>query len=133
MFERIVIPDGRLPLFGPFPHAIRAGDFLFVTGQLSEDPETGAMELGPIGDQVRRVMDNLIIVLDEAGASLDQAVMARVFITDLRDFDTVNQVYASYFKEGQLPCRTTVGVVGLAGHGNVEIDLIVYCGETTKP
>ena len=129
MFERIVVPDGRLPLFGPFPHAIRAGDLLFVTGQLSEDPETGAMELGPIENQVRQVMENLKLVLAEAGTSFDRAVMARVFITDLRDFEAMNQVYSSYFEAGKLPCRTTVGVVGLAGKGNVEIDLIVYCGE----
>ncbi len=130
MFERIVIPDGRLPLFGPFPHAIRAGDLLFVTGQLSEDPETGAMELGPIEDQTRRVMENLQIVLTAAGTSFDRAVMARVFITDLRDFEAMNRVYSAYFAAEKLPCRTTVGVMGLAGKGNVEIDLIVYCGET---
>lgn len=129
MFERIVLQDGKLPLFGPFPHAIRAGDFLFVTGQLSEDPETGEMILGEIDGQMRQVMDNLKLVLEEVGASLDKAVMARVFITDMRYFDTVNRVYSSYFPDGKMPCRTTVGVMGLAGMGDVEIDLIVYCGE----
>lgn len=129
MFERIVLQDGKLPLFGPFPHAVRAGDFLFVTGQLSEDPETGDMIIGEIEQQVRQVMDNLKLVLAEVGTSLDKAVMARVFITDLRYFDTVNEVYSSYFEEGKMPCRTTVGVVGLAGMGDIEIDLIVYCGD----
>ncbi len=128
MLERIVLADGKLPLFGPFPHAIRAGDFLFVTGQLSEDPDTGEMKLGSIEEQTRQVMDNLKLVLAAAGTSLDQAVMARVFITDLRYFDAFNHVYSSYFQAGQLPCRTTVGVVGLAGMGDIEIDLIVYCG-----
>lgn len=129
MLERIVLPNGQLPPLGPFPHAIRAGDFLFVTGQLSQNPETGEMEIGTIDQQVRRVMDNLRLVLAEAGTSFDKAVMARVFITDLRDFQTVNEIYLSYFTENKLPCRTTIGVTGLAGMGDVEIDLIVYCGD----
>jgi 2-iminobutanoate/2-iminopropanoate deaminase len=54
--------------------------------------------------------------------------MSRIFITDFRDYETVNQIYASYFQGEKLPCRTTVGVMGLAGLGDVEIDLIVYCG-----
>ena len=129
MFERIVLGDGKLPLFGPFPHAIRAGDFLFVTGQLSEDPETGKMLVGEIDQQIHQVMDNLKLVLEEVGTSLDKAVMARVFITDMRYFETVNKIYSSYFQDGKMPCRTTVGVMGLAGMGDVEIDLIVYCGD----
>ncbi|WP_204104120.1 MULTISPECIES: RidA family protein [Spirulina sp. CCY15215] len=128
MFERIILQDGKLPLFGSFPHAIRAGDFLFVTGQLSEDPDTGEMLIDAIAEQVRQVMENLKLVLAEAGTSLDKAVMARVFITDMRYFDTVNKIYSSYFQDGKMPCRTTIGVVGLAGMGDVEIDLIVYCG-----
>ncbi|MBD2314939.1 RidA family protein [Desertifilum sp. FACHB-1129] len=129
MFERIVLPNGTLPPLAPFPHAIRAGDFLFVTGQLAEDPNTGEVIVGPIDEQVRRVMDNLQLVLNHAGASLEKAVMARIFITDFRYYQTVNEIYASYFTDGKLPCRTTIGVVGLAGFGDVEIDLIVYCGE----
>lgn len=128
MLERIILQDGKLPLFGSFPHAIRAGDFLFVTGQLSEDPDTGEMLIDAIAEQVRQVMENLKLVLAEAGTSLDKAVMARVFITDMRYFDTVNKIYSSYFQDGKMPCRTTIGVAGLAGIGDVEIDLIVYCG-----
>jgi len=129
VFERIVLPNRTLPLFGPFPHAIRAGDFLFVTGQLAQNLETGAVEPGPIEQQVRQVMDNLQLILAEAGTSFERAVMARAFITDFRDVDAFNRVYLSYFQDGQLPCRTTVGVVGLAGQGDVEIDLVVYCGD----
>lgn len=129
MLERIILPDGTLPPMGPFPHAIRAGDFLFVTGQLAEDPETGEMVAGSIDQQVRRVMDNLKLVLEHAGTSFDKAVMARVFITDLRYLQTVNEIYSSYFESNRLPCRTTIGVVGLAALGDVEIDLIFYCGD----
>jgi 2-iminobutanoate/2-iminopropanoate deaminase len=109
---------------------VRAGDFLFVTGQLAEDPETSEVIAGPIDEQVRRVMDNLKLVLEHAGTSFNQVVMARVFITDLRYIETVNKIYSSYFEAGRLPGRTTIGVVGLAGLGDVEIDLIVYCGLT---
>lgn len=128
MLERIILPNGVLPPLGPFPHAIRAGDFLFVTGQLAEDPGTGEVVAGPIEQQVRQVMDNLKLVLEHAGTNFNNAVMARVFITDLRYLQTVNEVYSSYFEASRLPCRTTIGVAGLAGLGDVEVDLIVYCG-----
>lgn len=127
MLEYITLPD--LPPVAPYSHAVRAGDFLFVTGQLSEDPETGAVVLGPIAEQTRQVMENLKRVLTHVGTGFDRVVMARIFLTDFRDYEVVNSIYAAYFQPGRLPGRTTVGVLGLAGQGNVEIDLIVYCGD----
>ena len=129
MLEYITLPDGQLPPVAPYSHAVRAGDFLFVTGQLSEDVETGKLILGPIAEQTQRVMENLKLVLEHAGTGFDKVVMARIFLTDFRDYDEANRVYSSYFKANCLPARTTVGVMGLAARGNVEIDLIVYCGE----
>lgn len=129
MLRRITLPEEELPLFGDFPHAIRAGDFLFLTGQLAITPDSSTTEQLPIEEQVHQVMANLQLVLEEAGTSLEKAVMARVFITDMRYFEPVNKVYHSYFRDRKMPCRTTVGVIGLAGYGDVEIDLIVYCGE----
>lgn len=123
------MPAGTLPPLGKYSHAIQAGDFLFVTGHLAENPKTGEVVAGPIDQQVRQVMDNLQLILEQAGTSFERAVMARVFITDMRYFDIVNEIYASYFSDGCLPCRTTIGVVGLASLGDVEIDLIVYCGD----
>lgn len=127
MLEYITLPD-CLPPVAPYSHAVRAGDFLFVTGQLAEDPITGEILRGPIAEQTQQVMTNLKQVLEYAGTGFDRVVMARIFITDLRDYETVNQIYATYFPPQRLPCRTTVGVLGLAGLGDVEIDLIVYCG-----
>ena len=129
MLEFMTLPDGKLPPVAPYSHAVRAGDFLFVTGQLAEDPDTGEVKKGPIEAQTRQVMGNLKLVLDHAGSSFHQVVMARVFVTDFRYYNTVNQIYKSYFGEGPHPCRTTVGVTALAGYGDVEIDLIAYCGE----
>ncbi len=128
MLEFITLP-GKLPPVAPYSHAVRAGDFLFVTGQLPEDPETGEVMPGPIEDQTRQVMENLKMVLDHAGTSFDKVVMARVFVTDFRHYEAVNTVYASYFEAGRLPSRTAIGIIGLAGFGDVEIDLIVYCGD----
>lgn len=126
MFERMTLPD--MPLVSPYCHAVRAGDFLFVTGQLAQDPQSGSIVRGPIEDQTRQVMENLKQVLDYAGTSFDRVTMARIFLTDIRFIQTVNDIYASYFKPGELPGRTTIGVTGLAGLGDIEIDLIVYCG-----
>ncbi|PSN20604.1 enamine deaminase RidA [filamentous cyanobacterium CCP5] len=118
----------NLPPVAPYSHAVRAGDFLFVTGQLSEDPTTGDVIADEIEAQTHRVMKNLKMVLAETGSSLEQVVMARIFITDFRDYETVNAIYQSYFTAGRYPGRTTVGVAALAGQGNIEIDLIAYCG-----
>lgn len=129
MLEFMTLPGGVLPPVAPYSHAVRAGDFLFVTGQLAENPETGEVINGPIADQTHQVMKNLQLVLNHAGSSFQQVVMARVFVTDFRYYETVNQIYQSYFSSGPQPCRTTVGVTALAGYGDVEIDLIAYCGE----
>ena len=129
MFEHITLPDNILPPVAPYSHAVRAGDFLFVTGQLAEDPQTGEIVKGTIEEQTRQVMENLRRVLEHAGTHFDRAVMSRIFLTDFRDYEKVNQIYASYFNSKRLPGRTTVGVLGLAGGGDVEIDLIVYCGD----
>jgi 2-iminobutanoate/2-iminopropanoate deaminase len=118
-----------LPCVAPYCHAVRAGDFLFVIGQLAEDPKTGKVMRGPIEDQAVRVMDNLKMVLEASGSSFSQVVMARIFVTDFRFYDAVNEVYKSYFEPGRMPGRTTVGVSALADFGDVEIDLIAYCGD----
>lgn len=129
MLQYITLPEGQLPPVAPYSHAVRAGEFLFVTGQLPEDPHTGQIQRGSIEEQTRRVMDNLKLVLDHAQTGFDRVVMARIFLTDFRSYDQVNPIYASYFPTDRLPCRTTVGVIALAGLGDIEIDLIVYCGE----
>jgi 2-iminobutanoate/2-iminopropanoate deaminase len=129
MLEYITLPDNILPPPAPYSHAVRAGDFLFVTGQLSQDPVSGEIQRGSIAEQTTRVMENLKLVLDHAKTGFDRVVMARIFVTDFRDFHIVNEIYASYFAADRRPGRTTVGVLGLAGQGDVEIDLIVYCGD----
>jgi len=112
------------PPTAPYSHAVRAGDYLFVTGQLGVDPVTGRLVSGGIAAQTHQVMRNLQTVLSGAGASLDRAVFARVYLVNFDDYPVMNGVYASYFTPGRLPGRTCVGVTGLALGGLVEIDLI---------
>ena len=110
---------------GPFSHAVKAGDFLFITGQmptLIDDP-TKLIE-GDISKQTHQVMQNLKIVLAESKSSLDDVVFVRIYLLDFQDFDTMNSVYKSYFKPNKLPARTCIGVTGLAVGASVEIDLI---------
>jgi len=112
------------PPTAPYSHAVRAGDYLFVTGQLGVDPVTGRLVSGGIAAQTHQVTRNLQTVLSGAGASLDRAVFARVYLVNFDDYPVMNGVYASYFAPGRLPGRTCVGVTGLALGGLVEIDLI---------
>ncbi|MGJ3247677.1 MAG: RidA family protein [Elainellaceae cyanobacterium] len=129
MLEFITLPDSLLPPPAPYSHAVRAGDFIFVTGQLAEDPVTGEIQRGSAAEQTKRVMENLKLVLNHAQTGFDQVVMARLFLTDFRDYQAVNEIFSSYFSEGRRPSRTTIGAIALAGQGDVEIDLIVYCGD----
>jgi 2-iminobutanoate/2-iminopropanoate deaminase len=114
------------PPTAAYSHAVRAGDFLFVTGQLGVDPKSNALVAGGAGEQAKQIMSNLETVLRGAGTTLDRAVMARIYLVNFAaDYPAVNKVYASYFSEAGYPARTTVGVTNLALGATVEIDLIV--------
>jgi 2-iminobutanoate/2-iminopropanoate deaminase len=114
------------PPTAAYSHAVRAGDYLFVTGQLGVDPNTNKLVSGGAADQAAQVMRNLETVLRGAGTTIDRTVMARIFLVNFAaDYPAVNKVYASYFKPGHYPARTTVGVTNLALGASVEIDLIV--------
>lgn len=110
----------------PFSHATEANGFVFITGQMPTWPGEPDRALPEgIEAQTRRVMDNLIIVLEGVGLSLDDVVQCRVYITAFeRDYEAMNAVYASYFPADRLPARTCVGVTGLAVGALVEIDMI---------
>ena len=110
----------------PYSHAVEAGGFVFVTGQLATDPDDDARPMPDgVEAQTAKVMDNLRRVLEGLGLGLADVVSARVFLTDFeRDYATMNACYARHFAAGRLPVRTTVGVTRLARGGLVEIDLI---------
>ena len=122
--EHLVFNQGPKRV-GPFSHAVKVGDFLFVTGQmptLPNDP-TKLIE-GGISNQTHQVMKNLELVLDAAKSSFDNVVFARIYLLNFQDFDAMNDIYESYFMPGKLPARTCFGVTGLALGASVEIDLI---------
>ena len=122
--EHLVFDDGPKRV-GPFSHAVKAGGFLFVTGQmptLTNDP-TKLIE-GDIISQTHQVMKNLKHVLTDANTSLEDVVFVRIYLINFQDFDKMNAVYESYFTSDKLPARTCIGVTGLAVEASVEIDLI---------
>ena len=112
----------------PFSHAVRAGDYLFVTGQMPtlRNDNTKLVD-GGIEAQTHQVMKNLLEVLNAAGSSLEKVIFARVYLVNFGDFDKMNSVYASYFATDKLPARTCIGVTGLAVGASVEIDFIAAC------
>lgn len=121
---RHLVPGGPKTV-GPFHHAVTAGDFHFITGQMPTLPDDpGQVVEGGIEAQTRRVMDNLALVLDGLESGFDRVVFARVYLVNFQDFHRMNAVYTSYFPEGGLPARTCIGVTGLAVGALVEIDLI---------
>ena len=108
---------------GPYVQGVRAGNLLFVSGQIALDPATGALVEGGVEDQTRRVMTNLAAILEAGGSGLDRVVRATVYLTDLDAFEATNRVYASFFP-GDKPARVCVEVSRLPRNSVVEIDAI---------
>src|SRR5262245_42508146 len=103
-----IVSSARAPkAIGPYSQAVRAGNLLFLSGQIPIDPDSGELVSGGIEDQTRRVLDNLSAVLEAAGASLSDVVKTTVFLVDLADFPAFNQTYAGYFTADP-PARATI-------------------------
>ena len=126
MTIRQAISTSQAPdAIGAYSQAVVAGNTLYISGQIPLDPETMEVVEGDMETQIRRVFDNLSAVADAAGASLADAVKLTVFLTDLTDFPTVNQVMAEYFDE-PYPARAAIGVAALPKGVPVEVEAIVY-------
>jgi 2-iminobutanoate/2-iminopropanoate deaminase len=122
MKQAVSSPDAPKAI-GPYSQAVRAGQLLFVSGQVPLDPATGQIVSGDIAAQTRRVFDNLGAVLKAGGRSFADVVRTTVFLADMNDFATVNEVYGTYFSE-PYPARATVQVARLPKEARVEIDVI---------
>jgi 2-iminobutanoate/2-iminopropanoate deaminase len=110
---------------GPFSHAVTAGGFCFVTGQMPTLPDTPSKLItGGIIEQTHQVMKNLEAVLTNSKCSFSNIVFVRIYLVNFQDFDTMNKVYEEYFDPKKLPARTCIGVTGLAVGASIEIDLI---------
>ena len=122
--EHLTFSEGPKKV-APFSHAVRAGELLYITGQMPtlKNDNTKLVQ-GGIEEQTHQVMKNLIEVLSAAGSSIDKVVFARVYLVNFGDFEKMNKVYASYFKTEKLPARTCIGVTELAVGASIEIDFI---------
>jgi 2-iminobutanoate/2-iminopropanoate deaminase len=118
-----IATDGAPKAIGPYSQAVRAGDFLFVSGQTPLDPATGVMVEGDVAVQTRRVLDSVGAILAAGGSGFDRVVKTSVFLKDMNDFAAMNAVYAEYFPSPQ-PARSTIEAARLPRDARVEIDVI---------
>ncbi len=104
---------------------MRSGSLLFCSGQVPLDPSTGEIVKDDVEGQARRCLENLAAVCEAAGGSLSDAVRCTVYLTDMGDFTRVNEVYGSFFEDGEPPARVAIGVAALPKGADIEIDAIV--------
>lgn len=119
----IVLTDRGPKPIGPYSQAVRAGGFLFVSGQVALDPKTGEMVGSEIAQQTERVLQNLKGIVEAAGSGFNRVVKTTVFLKDMNDFASMNEVYARFFTTAP-PARSTVQVSRLPKDALVEIELI---------
>ncbi len=122
MLERVLSADAPAPI-GPYNQPIRAGGFLFCSGQIPLDAASGDLEQGDIGLQTRKVLENLRAVLAAGGTTFARVVKTTIYLIDMNDFTSVNTVYGEYFGDVP-PARSTVAVVALPRGARVEIEAI---------
>jgi 2-iminobutanoate/2-iminopropanoate deaminase len=130
--KKIISTNQAPGAIGPYSQAVRSGSFLFCSGQIPLDPKSGQLVAGDIVAQTRRVLDNIAGVLRTEGLTFDHVVKTTIFLTNLGDFQTVNETYGSYFKQDP-PARSTVQVAALPKGANIEIEVIAIVdkGEQT--
>lgn len=124
--KKVIYKAGEKPPTNrPYSSGIQFGQLLFVSGQVAHDPETGKVVEGPFPNQVRRCLENVKMVLEAAGSSLDRVLKVTVFLTDIANFQAMNDVYRTFFPSDP-PARTTIAVKALPGDSPIEIECIAY-------
>lgn len=124
-----IVNTGRAPeAIGPYSQAIKAGGFVFASGQIPIDPETGQFVPGGIAEQTRQVMKNLAAVLEAAGSDLRLVVKTTVFLADMGEFAAMNDVYGTFFSD-EPPARATVQAARLPRDARVEIEAVALLRE----
>jgi 2-iminobutanoate/2-iminopropanoate deaminase len=121
--RELVTAAGAAKAIGPYSPALKIGNLLFLSGSIPLDPTSGQLVEGGIAEQTRRVMENIKALLEAGGASFQNVARTTVFMVDLGEFATMNEIYASYFT-APYPARSTVQVVKLPKDVRVEIDVI---------
>jgi reactive intermediate/imine deaminase len=127
MSRQSIHTDRAPQAIGTYSQAVRAGDTVYLSGQVPFDPATMQLVAGDIEAQARRVFENLKAVAEAAGGSLAQAVKLTIFLTDLANFAKVNEVMATYFAK-PYPARSTIGVASLPRGAQIEIECVLHLG-----
>ena len=126
--KREIIETGRAPkAIGTYSQAVRAGDTVYISGQIPLDPATGEMVTGDIEAEIRRALENLKAIAEAAGGSLAQIAKVTVFLTDLAHFGKVNEAMAAYFP-APYPARAAIGVAALPRGARVEVEGVLALG-----
>jgi 2-iminobutanoate/2-iminopropanoate deaminase len=129
--KKIISTNEAPAAVGPYSQAVRAGSMVFCAGQIPLDPKSGQIVSQDVAEQTRRVLDNLTAVLKSERLTLSDVVKTTVFVTDLADFQTVNEIYAKYFS-AQPPARSTVQVAALPKAARVEIEAIAVADDQVR-
>ena len=124
MPKEIISTDNAPQAIGPYSQAVKTGNLIFISGQIPLDPKTGDIVDGSIEDQANQVLENIKSICEAAGHGLEDIVKITIFLTDLGNFATVNEVMKNYFKE-PYPARATIEISGLPLGVNIEIEAIV--------
>ena len=125
--KEIIVTDRAPSAIGPYSQAVRAGNFIFASGQIPIDPATGQFVAGGIAEQTEQVLKNLAALFAAAGVGLDQVVKTTVFLADMDDFTAMNEVYGRFFSTAA-PARATVQAARLPRDAKVEIEAIAVSG-----
>lgn len=123
MSKQIVTTSAAPAPIGPYNQAVKAGNLLFISGQVAIDPATSELKMATINEETNQVMKNLSAILAEAGYNFSHVVKTTIFLSDMQLFAEVNEIYGKYF-ESDYPARETVAVKGLPKNVNVEISMI---------
>ncbi len=122
--EKSVIQSDKAPkAIGPYSQAIKAGDHLYLAGQIGIDPQTNKFVEGAIEEQTKQALSNIEAVLTEAGYNFDDVVQTQIYLLDMNDYATINTIYASYFKKAP-PARAVVQVARLPKDALIEIMMV---------
>ncbi|MEZ4779354.1 MAG: RidA family protein [Flavobacteriaceae bacterium] len=123
MKKIINTPNAPAPI-GPYSQAVMKGNMLFTSGQIAINPRTGSLVMDSIEAETKQVMENLKALLSKAGMDFSHVLKTSIFLSDMKNFGKVNEVYATYFDEATAPARETVEVANLPKYVNVEISMI---------
>jgi len=121
--KKVILTTKAPAPIGPYSQAIECNGMIYCSGQISINPETGEVFLGDVKEQAQMVMKNIKALLDEAGLKFENIVKTTIFLTDMKNFGVVNEVYGEYFKQSP-PARSTVAVSGLPKGVSVEIEVL---------